>query len=537
MPISEKIRNWLGNSAARVLPAESLAHGDYTTNLAIVTRQEANVLKEKLEQTKPVEIEKIEVAGPGFLNFYLSRDYLAQNLQGILNKKDKFGWNENLKNKKIIVEYTDPNPFKEFHIGHLMSNAIGESLSRLIEASGAEVKRACYQGDVGLHVAKALWPRNIVETWYETNDPSILGKSYVEGAKAYEKMEFQGEIKAINKKLYEKSDPELNRWYEKGKELSLKNFERIYERLGTHFDFYFFESGVAEFGKKLVEANVGKIFEASDGAIVFRAEKFDKKLHTRVFINSDGLPTYEAKELGLAKIKSDKFNYDESLIITANEIDQYFRVLLKALEQVYPDLAAKTRHVSHGFLRLPSGKMSSRTGDVVTAENLLKQVSERVLEKTNSAQADSTTTEQIAVAAIKFEILKQAPGRDIVFDINKSLSLEGDSGPYLQYTHARAKSVLAKSGKKSDLADLEISEPARLLARYPDIVARAAEALSPQLIVQYLLQLASSFNSFYAQNKIIGHEREQSRLALTESVAQVLRNGLWLLGIKAPERM
>lgn len=525
MDIGEKIRAWISDvaqpaGAGVVEPTGDLANGDYTSNLALVLKRDARELAQELEKTKPEEVEKIEVAGPGFINFYLSPDYLRNNLQEILDQEDKFGWNENLEGKKVIVEYTDPNPFKEFHIGHLMNNAIGESISRLIEASGAEVKRACYQGDVGLHVAKAVWA---------DGDYALGAKKYEEDEKA------KLEIQEINKKLYEKSDPELNKKYEAGRKLSLAKFEEIYKKLGTKFDFYFFESETGEFGKKIVQENIGKIFQQSDGAVIFPAEKYDEKLHTRVFINSDDLPTYEAKELGLAKIKHDKFSYDESVIVTANEINQYFKVLLKALEQIFPDLAAKTKHVSHGFLRLPSGKMSSRTGDVITADSLIGEVKERVLAKME--EQDGVVAEQVAVAAIKFEILKQAPGRDIIFDINKSLSLEGDSGPYLQYTYARARSVLEKSAQQLDLENLEINEPARLLARYSDIVSRSAENVAPQLLVQYLLQLAASFNSFYAQNKIIGNEYEQSRLALTAAVSQVIKNGLWLLGIQAPGKM
>ncbi len=534
MLISEKIRDWLG-AGAKVEPTGDLANGDYATNLALVTKRDAQELAQELEKSKPAEIGKIEVAGPGFINFTLTREYLAQNLRDSLEQKDKFGWDESLRGKKVLVEYTDPNPFKEFHIGHLMSNAVGESISRLIESRGAEVKRACYSGDVGLHVAKAIW-------WLRQSPGNFL-KAYAEGHKSYETDEnAKKEIIAINKKLYDRSDSAINLLYSAGLENSLEYFELIYKKLGTMFDYYFLESEVADFGKQLVQENTGKIFEESDGAVVFHAENYDKKLHTRVFINSDGLPTYEAKELGLAKIKFDKFNYDESIIITANEVDQYFRVLLKALEQIFPELAAKTKHISHGFLRLstrtdenqggPSKKMSSRTGDVITAESLLAQVGEQVRAKNADAPVDD-----IAVAAIKFEILKQAPGRDVIFDINKSVSLEGDSGPYLQYTYARAWSVLEKSAQQSDLADLEISEPARLLARYPDIAERAAETLAPQMLIQYLLQLASSYNSYYAQKKIIGSEQEKSRLALTQAVAQVLKNGLWLLGIKAPEKM
>ncbi len=546
--ISEKIKVWLlalsgvegGSDRVQVMPTENLANGDYSTNLALITKQDASLLKTELEKNLLPEIEKIEIAGAGFLNFFLKPEYFTKNLQKILDKKDKFGWNNNLEQKKIIVEYTDPNPFKEFHIGHLMSNAIGESISRLIEASGAEVKRACYQGDVGLHVAKAIWADG----------------DYALGSKKYEESEeIKLEIQEINQKIYAKSDDELNKKYEAGKKLSLEKFAEMYQKLGTRFDYFFFESETGEFGKKIVEENMGNlpasggVFEKSENAVVFKAENYDKKLHTRVFLNADGLPTYEAKELGLAKIKFEKFAYDQSIVITGNEINEYFKVLLQALKLIFPELAEKTKHLSHGMLRLstrtddnqggPSKKMSSRTGDVITAENLITEVREKVLEKMRESDENPSAdgAEQIAVGAIKYAILKQAPGRDVIFDFAKSLSFEGDSGPYLQYTYARARSVLAKSEQKADFNNLENIETARLLARFPEVVARAGENYSPQLLIQYLIQLASSFNAFYAQNKIIGSEEESSRLALTASVAQVIKNGLWLLGIEAPAEM
>lgn len=511
--ISEKIKDWLGDIRAKVEPTEDLANGDYTTNFALVLKKDAKILKTELEKNLLPEIARIEVAGPGFLNFYLTEKAIVENLKNILKQKDKYGWNEKLKNQKVIIEYTDPNPFKEFHVGHLMSNAIGESISRLIEAGGAEVKRACYQGDVGLHVAKAIWA---------DGDYALGFKKYEEDEQA------KKEIQEINKKIYNQSDEKLNKLYETGKKASLKSFEKIYEKLGTKFDHYFFEGEAGEFGRKIVADNIDGVFEKSDGAIIFRAEKYNPKLHTRVFISSDGLPTYEAKELGLAQIKFEQYPHDQSLVVTGNEINQYFQVLLQALKLIFPALAKKTRHVSHGMLRLPAGKMSSRTGEVITAESLLAEVKTRAPEK---------ITDDIAVAAVKYTILKQAPGRDVIFDPTKSISLTGDSGPYLQYTYARARSVLAKADWQNDLDQFEPTDTSRLLARYPDVVERATADLAPQLIVHYLLELASSFNHFYAENKIIGSSEENSRLALTATVAQVLKNGLWLLGIATPEKM
>src|SRR3989344_9212382 len=387
-------------------PAD-MTHGDWATNLAMMAAKKADknprVLAEeivaKLQAKRVPDIAAIDVAGPGFINFKIAPTVFDKELSRVISKEEKgekWGWNDTLKGKKVMVEYTDPNPFKEFHIGHLMSNAIGESISRLVEASGAEVKRACHQGDVGLHVAKAIWGMGAKdENSLEFTElkhfgktvsefAAMLGKWYADGSVAYESdPKMKEDIQKINVRLYGLVgktydgvppgwDKLLLYYYEDGKKVSLQYFETIYKRLGTRFDLNFFESATGEFGKKVVQENVGKVFEKSDGAVVYKGDEA-KGLHTRVFINKDGLPTYEAKELGLAKIKYDTFSYDVSIIITGNEVNDYFKVLLDAMQKVFPELAAKTEHYSHGMLRLPTGKMSSRTGDVITAESLIEE--------------------------------------------------------------------------------------------------------------------------------------------------------------------
>lgn len=494
-----------------------LKMGDYSTNAGIKYKKKDELFA-YINEHKPEGVERVELVGPGFINFYLSKDFYKESLSEIADKGESFGKSKRLKGEKVMVEYTDPNPFKEFHIGHLMSNAIGEAVSRLIEWNGAEVKRANYQGDTGVHVAQAIWGM-------------LHGKkaAYPAGNKAYrEDPEAKREIDEINKKVYEGSDPKINELYEVDKKKSLEYFEDIYKRLGTKFDYYFFESEAGKIGKKIVEENVGKIFEESEGAIVFRAEKYDATLHTRVFINSLGLPTYEAKDLGNAKQKSDKYPYSKSVVVTGNEINDYFKVMLCALRQIYPDLAEKTLHLPHGMLRLPSGKMSSRTGDVITAESLIEEVKSKV-------KGD----EAVALGAVKYMILRQAIGGDIIFDIEKSVSTEGDSGVYLQYAHARANSVLEKAGKRGEAAGKrqKVHEVERLLYRFPEIVERAGEEYAPHYITTYLTALASAFNNFYAHEQIIDSDESGYRLAIVEAFKAVMKNGLTLLGIPAPERM
>ncbi len=274
-----------------------ISFGDFATNAAFIVakqakknpREFAEQIRAQLLENKPKFLEKIEIAGPGFINFFLSRRFFTDNVAEVVRQKEKFGQNKLFKGEKVLIEYTDPNPFKEFHIGHLMSNAIGESIACLYENSGANVKRMCYQGDVGSHVAKTIWAMK--KNAPRDDKAAYLGKCYVEGAKAYdENPEAKKEIDDINKKIFARSDEGLNELYEKGREWSLEHFDQVYKTLGTKFDYFVLESEVIDIGEKTVREFLKKgIFEQSDGAVVFHAEKHDPKLHTRVFITSQGL--------------------------------------------------------------------------------------------------------------------------------------------------------------------------------------------------------------------------------------------------------
>ena len=490
-------------------PAD-LKMGDYSTNVGIKTGKAKEILAH-LDTACPSGVERVELAGPGFINFYLAKEFFKKSLGEIIDKGNEFGKNENLKGKKFFVEHTQPNPFKSFHIGHLMNNVIGEAITRVIKANGAEVKTASYHGDIGMHVAKALWKGN-----------------YAVGAKAFEEDEkAKEEIQDINRKIYDKSDPDINSRYEKGRKKSLEEFAKIYQRLGTRFDFNFFESESADIGKKIVLENAGKVFETSERATVFKGEKYG--LHTRVFLNSEGLPTYEAKEVGLAKIKKEKYSFDLSLTVTGNEQDAFFDVVEAAIGEVFPELKGKLSHLSHGMLRLSTGKMSSRTGDIITAESLIEEVKKKVKDN-----------EVVAIGAIKYMILRQAIGNDIIFDIDHSVSTEGDSGVYLQYTYARTNSLLEKAGKKGNpnAPREKTHEIERLLYRFPEVVARAGQEYAPHYITTYLTELAGSLNNFYAHEQIIDDFPESPyRLAIAGAFNVVMRNGLTILGIPTPERM
>src|SRR3989344_7415319 len=295
-------------------PAD-MAHGDWATNVAMVAlaKNREVVAKEKNDGVRPRDIglhrgriidgvlhnwrnprelaelikksvlakndsniTSLEVAGPGFINFKIAPTVFDKELEHAISEGEKWGRNDTLKGKKVMVEYTDPNPFKEFHIGHLMSNAIGESISRLVEASGAEVSRACYQGDVGLHVAKAILSMKDHPEAFLSNKPAesaaLLGSAYAAGSDAYESSEvWKKEAVEVNKKIYNRSDTVVNELYDKYRKVSLDGFQEIYSRLGTKFDNFFFESETGETGKKVVAENKIKVFEESEGATVFHA--------------------------------------------------------------------------------------------------------------------------------------------------------------------------------------------------------------------------------------------------------------------------
>jgi arginyl-tRNA synthetase len=497
------------------------------------------------------------VAGPGFLNFSLNRAYFKTTLEGAIAAGDEWGRNDSWSDKKVIVEYTDPNPFKEFHIGHLFTNAVGESIARLFIMNGADTKRVNYQGDVGMHVAMAVWGLMdqygkdqgnpaAPEGYFYT--PAQLGMAYAHGAAKYKSGDEKvvSAVKEINKQIYERTNDEINEIYDNGRSSSLNYFEEIYEVVGTKFevDGYFFESEAGPKGKEIV-VNNPDIFPESDGAHIFDGEAHG--LHTRVFLNKEGLPTYEAKELALAKMKEDRLGeYDHSVISTSNEITEYFKVLKKAMSFVYPELERKTEHIGHGTVRLTTGKMSSRTGDVITAVRFINDVAASAKEKIeeNGHQADEQLATAIAIGAIKYATLKGNILQDTVFDKEKALSFEGDSGPYLQYTFARIQSVLAKAGGAGVVLSTQISpatayDVEKMIEQFPNVVQVALEERAPHKVVTYLTELASEFNSFYAEEKIADASDQFApyKAAVAATVGNTLKQGLWALGIEAPERM
>lgn len=500
----------------------SFEHGDFATNAALVAKVDAAELAGKL---KIEGIEKIEVVGK-FVNFWLSRKELRRSLQTEEPKIPQIN-----EKKLVLVEYTSPNLFKPLHIGNLVGNILGESLARLLESTGAEVRRLNYPSDIGLTVAKGVW--GLLTHKLDPTDIAQVGKAYVAGNAAYEDGSAKEEIDAINKALYENSNPEWSELRRRGIETSRKHLAALCKKLGTSFDKEFFESESGPLGRELVQANIGKVFEESEGAIVFRGA------HTRVFLNSAGLPTYEAKELGLFKLKAQAYPaFDASYTITGSEQKDFFAVVFDAIRKVFfKETADKPlEHIANGFLRLTTGKMSSRLGNVITGESLLEDL-------TKAARG----REDVAVGAIKYAVLKSGSGKDIVFDPEESLSLEGISGPYLQYALVRTRALIRKAAEmqKKDYKGLQQANEfglrhdlIRILYYFPDVVVRAANEYEPHHLATYLTEVASVFNSWYATERVIVDGKvDEEMLGLVKGVERTLAKGLDLLGIPAPEKM
>ncbi len=532
--------------------------GDYATNIAMQLaaktgqkpRDIAEQLGTSLQTALKKQVSAVTIAGPGFINFRLSDETLAEEL-GRVNKT--YGHNDLHKDKTVVAEYSDPNPFKVLHAGHLYTSIVGDSIAALFEAAGAKVHRVNFGGDVGRHVAQTMWAMlqtlggehpDKLKDISPADRPQWMADAYIKGTQAYEDDEqAKRDITALNKEIYrlqrekDNSSP-LAQIYWTTRQWSYDYFKEFYRRIGSGFEKYYPESEVAELGLETVHEQLKKgVFEESDGAIVFPGDKHN--LHTRVFINSEGLPTYEAKDIGLILQKSKDYNFDLSIVITANEIAQYMQVVLKALEQFEPDLVKKTTHLTHGIVKLQGGvKMSSRLGNILRATDVLDAAA-----KANHAQSGKEQP-GVVLGAVKYAFLKQGMGGDIIYDPEESVAIQGNSGPYLQYAHARARSILSKAKTlDSELTtqDLILEAGERSLVRkiteFPEVVEKAVQELAPHHVATYLYELAQTFNRFYESNRVIGDKREAVRLQLVQAYAQVLNNGLGLLNIEAPARM
>lgn len=520
--------------------------GDFATNVALKLAKEVGKKPQEVASALADHLvvgdqfAKVTVAGPGFINLTVS----DRTLMDAWNLKAP----QSMAGQTVVVEYSDPNPFKVLHAGHLYTSVMGDAIANVLEAAGADVHRVNFGGDVGLHVGKTMWailqnldgehPEKLDEVPHDQH-ADWMANCYVAGTRAYDDDETaKSEIIALNKRIYQlhRDDDHESAFaqiYWTCRQWSYDYFDAFYERIGSHFEKYYPESAVADRGLQEVRAQVGEVFAESDGAVVFAGEVFG--LHTRVFINREGLPTYETKDVGLLFTKYDDYHFNRSIVITANEQEQYMAVVLKAIEQFAPELAQATTHLVHGMVRLAGNvKMSSRKG------NFLRAVD--VLDAANVAQHElnGTDDERIGLGAVKYAFLKQRMGGDLVYQPDESVSLQGNSGPYLQYAYARAHSILAKVTADAATPDeLDNYERAlvRQLADFSETLSRCIEDMMPHHLCTYLYTLAQEFNRFYEHSRVVGDERENIRRTLVERYAATLETGLAILGIPAPQKI
>ena len=526
--------------------------GDFATNVALQLakplgrnpREIAEEIAASLRDTG--NYEKVEVAGPGFINITLSGSVLLA-----LIREEPRAINMG---QDVVLEYSCPNAFKELHTGHLYQTIFGDILARLLLVSGATVHRTSFGGDVGLHVAKCLWgmrqelggekPEKLADIPDDAFERSRwISRCYVIGATAYEGDEAtKNDIDELNKTIYgfhdtNDHDSPLAKIYWQTRQWSFDYFDAFYQTIDVVPMRYIPESSTAPIGLKVVREQLLKgNLKESEGAVVFEGDE-SKHLHTRVFVTSRGLPTYETKDIGVIWLEKQDYQFDRRYLITGNDQREYMRVVFAAAETFRPELAGTMTHLTNGTVRFADGKkMSSRLGNVTRAVDVLDVVREKV----RSLVSDESNVEAVTLGAIKYVFAKYKLGGDIAFDINETVSLAGNSGPYLQYAHARARSVLEKSNAVFAQPAKVLPEDralVRKLGEYHEVVAHAAKSLEPHYICNYLFELAQEFNRYYENNRVIGGDLEEHRVSLVALYADTLKAGLAILGIHAPEKL
>jgi arginyl-tRNA synthetase len=532
---------------------EEFSHGDYSCNIAMILakqvsqnpRELAEKIVTEILENKPKEVLKVEVAGPGFINFYLSSEFLVYQNKEILKAGKKFGSSKIGKGKKVIVEYSSPNIAKPFTIGHLRSTVIGDAIANILDFSGYKVIRDNHLGDWGTQFGKLIvaikkWS-SIAEIQKSESPIKDLVALYVKfHDEAKNDIGLEDEARDWFKKL-ENNDKEAKKIWNICVKISMAEFEKIYKRLGVKFDTAYGESFFEEKMKEVLnDVNKLGLAKESEGAYLVFFEK--DKYPPMMLLKKDGSTIYALRDLAADKFRKEKYGKDTFII---NEVGMeqtlHFKQLFETEKLLGYTKGWDRVHVAHGFYRFPEGKMSTRKGNGIWLDEVLNEAVEK------AAAFDKNAAEVVGIGAIKFNDLKRESSSDIIFSWDEVLNMKGDSGPYLQYSYARAKSILRKAKeekikkvdwKKVSLAK-DFSELEKKLYRFPEVVERAGKEYSPHYIATYLIELASSFNGFYGKGKIVDKTDIESsyKVVITEAFSIVLKNGLNLLGISAPEKM
>ena len=563
-------------------------HSPYTIHNTPLQIAEDIVKKLRIDKELSKVVEKIEVAGPGFINFYLSRTVLASNLEEVINKADKYGSSVLSKGKTVVIDYSSPNIAKAFGIGHLRSTIIGQALYNLYSFLGYKVIGDNHLGDWGTQFGVLL--RQITKYKLLIANLTIdkLEELYVDfHTKAEEKPELWDEARAWFKKL-EEGDKKAREFWKEIKEISLKEFERIYKILGVKIDEAYGESFYEDKMQDVIsEVRVKGLSKRSEGAEIVELHG----MPPAILVKSDGTTTYYTRDLATIKFRIEKWNPDLIIYEVGSEQKLHFQQVFETARILYWLNGTELVHVAHGLIRFASGKISTRKGQTIKLEQVLREAvhrAQKIIEKSKtslplsgqanrslSAKEKEEVSKAVGIGAVKYFDLMHHPESDIIFDWEKMFVMEGNSAPYLQYTFARTQSVLAKSQKKLKIDKLTNSleignwkleindEEAKLLRsfiHFPEIIEAAATNYSPNLLCNYLFDLAQKYNNFYSKHRILKKEDSEQwtvnskktktpntehrtpntsefRLALTSATGQILKTGLSLLGIGTPERM
>ncbi len=506
---------------------------DVSTNLA-----------KKLSGNLPKEISGIKASGP-YLNFFVNKEIFSKKtIKNILIRKEKYG--KGNEKSKILIEFMSPNTNKPLHVGHLRNLAIGESVSRILEFSGNRVTRINLYNDRGIHIIKSMLAyKKFGKNKKPKEKPDkFVGEYYVlYNRKLKQNPELEKQAREMLKK-WEDGDKEVRKLWEKMNSYAYEGIEKTYKNFGVEFDKHYYESEMYEKGKQVVEKGLKKgIFQkAKDNSIKIN---LGGTLGEKILLRKDGTSVYITQDLYLAEKKAEDFNFDKSMYVTGNEQIYHFKVLFKILKLL--DYKEKLYHLSYGMVNLPSGKMKSREGKVVDADDLIEQMenlTKKEIKKRCKIKKEELEkrAEKIALAAIKYFLLKVDVSKDMLFNPEKAIDFEGDTGPYLQYSYARASSIIRKSRKKlkpniDHIPEFHELQLIKKLNQFPEVIKKAEKDLNPSLLANYAYDLAKKFNEFYHKDKVIGSKQEVSRLAVVEAFRIVIKSSLSLLGIEVIEEM
>ncbi|WMJ73689.1 arginine--tRNA ligase [Cytophagaceae bacterium ABcell3] len=515
----------------------------------------------------------------GFLNLEVSDSAYLNLFKNTILAEDFAVFDK--KSEKVMVEYSSPNTNKPLHLGHLRNNFLGYSVSEILKANGYEVVKANLINDRGIHICKSMLAYEKFGNG-ETPESSgikgdhLIGKYYVVFDKEYKKevetLKSEGvEEEAAKKEAplmkeaqemlvkWENGDKEVRALWEKMNNWVYQGFEETYKMIGVDFDEYYYESDTYLLGKSVVEEGLknGTFYKKDNGSVWI--DLSNEGLDEKLLLRSDGTSVYITQDMGTADLKFRDYAIDKSVYVVGNEQDYHFNVLKIILKKLGRSYASGIYHLSYGMVDLPSGKMKSREGTVVDADDLIKEMLQTAEAQTKElGKVDEFNEEEsaklfrvLALGALKYFLLRVDPKKRMLFNPKESIEFQGNTGPFIQYTHARISAILRRAAQLninadpesfSDLDKLKDSEKEVivLLSKYPDKIKEAAENYSPAEIAQYAYDLAKEYNRFYADVSIFGEENKSAlafRIAFSAAVAKTIRRAMLLLGIEVPERM